>query len=301
MPGPVAAFDVGGTDIKAGLVHPDGSISHRSTTPTPRDPARPAAAVVDRTTQLAAAMPGAVALGVVVPGLVDDVRGVGVYSANLGWRDAPFGELLAAATDLPVGFNHDVTAAAIAETTFGAAAGIADAAVVAIGTGIAAGLIVDGRPHRARGYAGELGHTVVDPSGPLCPCGARGCLEAIASAAALARRYTEVSGRPAAGAREVLAARAAGDETAARIWQEGIRALAAGLRQLSALLAPEIVVIGGGLMRAGDDLFTPLRREAERTFTVHPVPPIVAATTGPDAGLLGSALIGAGALTGDAA
>lgn len=293
LPGPIAAFDVGGTDIKAGLVHPDGSISHRSTTPTPRDPERPAEAVVERTTQLAAAMPGAVGMGVVVPGLVDDVRGIGVYSANLGWRNAPFGRLLAAATDLPVGFNHDVTAAAIAEATFGAAAGASNAAIVAIGTGIAAGLIVDGRPYRAHGYAGELGHTVVDAGGPRCPCGARGCLETLASAAAITRRYTEASGRPASGANEVLAARADGDEHATRVWQEAIAALAAGLRQLAAVLAPEIVVIGGGLMRAGDDLFGPLRAAAERTFTLHPVPPIVAATTGPDAGLLGSALIGA--------
>src|SRR5699024_10984192 len=125
LPGPIAAFDVGGTDLKAGLVHPDGSIRHRSSTPTPRDPLRPAEVVVERTAQLAADMPGAVGMGVVVPGLVDDAGGIGRYSANLSWRDAPFGELLRAATPLPVGFNHDVSAAAIAEATFGAAAGAA--------------------------------------------------------------------------------------------------------------------------------------------------------------------------------
>lgn len=296
-PAGVAAFDVGGTDTKIGLVHADGSITDRATIPTPRDPADPAGAVVAGIAAHVATMPAPAALGVVVPGIVDDEAGVGVLSANLGWRDAPIRADLTAATGLPVGFNHDVTAHALAEAAVGAARGARTAAVVAVGTGIAAGLLFDGVPHRAGGRAGELGHSIVDPEGPPCACGARGCLEAISSAGAIARAYAQILGRPVAGAKEVLDARA-DDPRAVAVWDRAVDGLAAGLRQLAAILAPEVIVIGGGLMRAGDELFVPLRERCAQTFGIHPVPRIVPAQAGPDAGLIGAAIVGAQRLEG---
>lgn len=298
LPGPIAAFDVGGTAIKAGLVHPDGRITHRSASPTPKSDLDPAGAVITHVAERAARMPGPVGVGLVVPGIVDDARGIGVVSANLGWKNAEFRDPLAARTGLPVGFTHDVTAAAMAEARFGAAQEEATFAIIVIGTGIAAGLFVADSPHRGNGYAGEIGHTVIDPAGPACPCGAQGCLEQFASAAAIARRYNARSGNRATGAKDVLRAKARGDEIAAQVWDEAIYALAAGLRQLATSLAPGVIVIGGGLQLAGEELFAPLRAAVAETFTIYPVPSIVPARCGPDAGLLGSAIIGAQAVMG---
>lgn len=297
LPGPIAAFDVGGTSVRSGLVHPDGSITHRASVPTPRDERDPAGAVISYIAGAAADMPGALAIGVVVPGIVDAESGIGVVSANLGWKNAQFRDPLEQLTGLPVGFNHDVTAAAMAEARFGAARGKDTFVTVVIGTGIAAGLYVDGEPYLGNGYAGEIGHTVIDPMGPLCSCGARGCLEQIASAAAIARRYSARTGLEVDGARGVLEAVHAGDETAQEVWQEAITALAAGLRQLATSIAPQFIVIGGGLQQAGETLLGPLRREITKTFSFYPTPTLTLAECGQDAGLLGSALIGARAVT----
>lgn len=297
LPGPIAAFDVGGTFLNAGLVHPSGRITHRSSVPTSTCTTDPAGSVISQIVSLADNMPGRVGVGVVVPGIVDTAQGVGVLSANLGWRNAPFCSPLHTQTGLPVGFHHDVTAAALAEATYGAARGTRTFAMVVIGTGIAAGLYIAGNLYRGNGYAGEIGHTVIDPTGPPCPCGARGCLEQFASAAAIARRYTELSGIAASGSKTVVEAKRAGDIHAEQAWNEAIDALASGLRQLAATIAPDTIVIGGGLQRAQDDLFLPLREAVSASFTMYPAPAIVPAECGPDAGLLGAALLGGQAVT----
>jgi glucokinase len=293
---PILAFDVGGTDIKSALFDADGRALGVERTPTPLAGAQTPIAVASRLAELGADLtarfPEAAptAAGVIVPGIVDSSRGIGVYASNLGWRDAPIRDLASSALGMPVAFDHDVRAAAWAEHLIGGARAFDDVVVVVIGTGIAGSLIVDGRLHPAGGYAGEIGHSPV-ADGPLCSCGARGCLEAVASAGAIARRYAELSGVVPDGAREVLARAAGGDPIAAEVFDGAIDALVFALAQLTATLAPQAVVIGGGLSRAGAALFEPVRERLDARLSFHRRPQIVPAELGEDAGLLGAALI----------
>ncbi|MRG61073.1 ROK family protein [Agromyces sp. CFH 90414] len=290
------AFDVGGTDTKSALVDESGRVLGLRRTPTPLDPADPASSVVGGLATLAEAyraeFPDVVpaAAGLSVPGLVDESTGTAVFASNLGWRDAPLRDLAARALGVPTAFGHDVRAAGVAERRLGAARGHANVFVLAIGTGIAAAAIVDGRPLTSGGYAGELGHTLSDPEGERCPCGAIGCLETIASAGAIARRYREAAGRAVPGAKEVLEAADAGDAVAARIWADAVEALAEQLARVVAVLAPEVVVVGGGLAQAGGRLLDPLAARLDELLSFHRRPQLVRAALGDDAGVLGTAL-----------
>lgn len=281
----VAAVDVGGTTIKAtrldvaGVAHPLDPVR------TPIGADAVVEAVAELLGQLRAADPTIVAAGVVVPGIVDAQRGIGVLSENLRWRDAPLRDRLAEAAGLPIALDHDVRAAARAEQRIG---GERDLAVLVIGTGIAAGLFCDGQLLDAGGAAGELGHSIVDAGGPECVCGSRGCLEAIASAAAIARRYTARSGDAVDGAVGVLERAQAGDAVARRVWEEAVAALAAAVRQLVAIVGTRTVAIAGGLSLAGDALLEPLRREVARGLSLQPVPVLRVAHVGAAGGLLGA-------------
>ncbi|PWC04976.1 ROK family protein [Agromyces badenianii] len=292
----VLAFDVGGTDTKSALVDASGRVLGLRRTPTPLDPSDPAATIVAKLASLAgehlAGAPGVrpMAAAISVPGLVDEVTGVGMFASNLGWRDAPIRSLAEAALGLPVAFGHDVRAAGDAEHRLGAARAYGDVVVLAIGTGIASALVLGGRPYAGGGYAGEIGHSLADPFGEPCACGAIGCLETIASAGAIARRYSAASGTPVAGAREVLDAATAGDPVARRVWDDAVEALAEALARLVAVLAPEAVVIGGGLAQAGHALFSPLGERLDALLSFHRRPVLVHAELGDDAGLLGTAL-----------
>jgi glucokinase len=276
-------------------VDSDGRIVALTRRPTPLDGERTGQAVVAATAELAAdfrsAHPEVVptAAGLVVPGHVDEETGVGVFSENLGWRDVPFRDLATAAYGLPVSFSHDVRAAGEAEYRLGAAAGFRDVVVMAIGTGIAGAIFIDGALFTGGGMAGEMGHSRV-ADGPECACGGRGCLEAVASAAAIARRYTAISGVPVAGAKEVLERARSGDPAARRIWDSALDALALDLSHTVALLAPEAVVIGGGLAQAGDELFVPLAQRLDGILTFHRRPALIPARIGENAGVIGAAL-----------
>lgn len=290
----VLAFDVGGTDIKSAYVDEHGSIHGLRRSPTPLDDRDPAGAIVRRLAELAAdyraegARPSA--SGLSVPGIVDERAGVGVFSSNLGWRGAPLRALAEEALATPVAFGHDVRAAGSAEHRMGSARGYDDVVMLAIGTGIAGTIIVDGRPYPADGYAGEFGHALAAPLGEPCPCGAIGCVETIASAGSIARRYGERTGTPVPGAREVRDAARAGDPVARAVWDDAIETLAELLARTCALLAPQAVVIGGGLSEAGADLFDPLGTRLDALLSFHRRPVLLRAELGDDAGLLGTAL-----------
>ena len=295
----VIACDVGGTAIKAGLVGVSGRVCHPLTVPTPMvagDGDATATAVLDRVAGLVAELSAAagaapVALGVVVPGLVNAAAGIARYSENLGWRDVPFARRLAGATGLPVACDHDVRAAGAAEQQLGAGRGRRDVAFVPIGTGIAAALVLDGRPYAGGGWAGEIGHIDVG-SGLACACGGTGCLETVATAAAIRRRYTQRSGHPARGALDVAERLASGDRDAAAVWDEAVGALAFALAVTAAVAAPELIVIGGGLSGAGYVLLQPLRRQLDARITPPQRRPELRITAlGDQAGLLGAALL----------
>jgi glucokinase len=300
----VVALDVGGTAMKGAAVGPDGRVRWPLRRPTPagEGPEAVVEAVGATLEELVAGARGrgigVAAAGVAVPGIVDDERGVAVFSANLGWRDVPLRALLAERTGLPVGLGHDVRAGALAEAALGAGRGVGDLLFVAVGAGVSAAALVDGRPLHGGGFAGELGHLRVDPEGEPCGCGGRGCVETLASAAAIARRYAARTGRPAAGAAAVAARVRAGDPDAAAVWEEAVGALAEGLAAAVAVLAPRLVVVGGGLAGAGDLLLRPLAGQLAARLSPRSarMPRLAAAALGDQAGCLGAALLARRAL-----
>lgn len=291
----VLAFDVGGTDIKSALFDVDGTALGLRRTPTPTLGDDPAAALIEELARLSDELRSQhpsvapAALGFVVPGIVDADAGIGVFASNLGWRNAPLRDLAAERMQLPVAFDHDVRSASWAEHRLGRARAYDDVVVLIIGTGIAGAILVGGEPYTAGGYAGEIGHSPI-ATGPECACGARGCLESVASAGAITRRYAAETGTAPDGARDVIARAATGDLIAARIWNEALEALTMSLAQLTAMFAPEAIVIGGGLSRAGGALFDELRTRLAARLSFHRMPQLLPAELQGDAGLIGAAL-----------
>jgi glucokinase len=284
------AVDVGGTTIKAALVDSAGSVVASEHRPTPQGSrARDAIAEVGRSLLASCDLPVAGA-GVVVPGLVDRAAGIATYSVNIGWRDLELVRSLGDEWRLPVRIANDVASGGVAEHRLGAGVGTADLVFVPIGTGIAASIVSGG--HLVAGHRGEtaeIGHIAVRTGVP-CSCGRDGCLETVASAAAIARRYTALSGHHVAGADEV-ASRLGTDSVARQVWQDAVEALADGLAVVSLLVGPALVVVGGGLSRAGDALLDPLRVALrERTPVVHPAD-VTASALGDRGGVVGAALL----------
>jgi glucokinase len=290
------ALDIGGTTIKGAVVDHDGTVMTRLRRPTPahdNGPDHVLATTLAMIDGLAGAAPRSFdvrAVGLVVTGIVDERRGMAVHSENVGWRNVPVRSLVEQATRLPIGFGHDVRAGALAEWRLGAGRGLEDLIFVPIGTGVSAGIVVQGRLITGGGYAGEIGHVDVG-HGESCVCGGRGCVEALASAAAIARRYAAVSGRPVAGAREVAGRMVAGDPSARRVWNDATEALALALAWTSVVLAPQAIILGGGLARSGSLLFEPLGLSLGRHLGVVRRPQLVPAALQDDAGLLGAALL----------
>lgn len=293
---PVVALDVGGTAMKGAVVRGDSLSADYVRWPTPRaaGPDAVVAAALDAVDQLLARAGDAAAIGVVVPGLVDDSTGTAVYSENIEWRDVPLRRLVHDRTGLPVGFGHDVRAGGLAERALGAARGADDVLFMPIGTGISGAMFVAGRMVENR-FAGEIGH--IDVGFDVdCACGATGCLEAVASGASIARRYTRAGGSAVAGARQVIELVKGGDRIAAKVWDEALIALARGLATYVSLLAPERIVIGGGLAGAGEFLFEPLRRRLQSLLVWQQDPSIVPAALGDNAACLGAAMLARRAL-----
>ena len=285
------AIDVGGTTIKAELVDRAGAAVAAEQRPTPRGhQALEVIAAAGRA--LLAQRPDVpvVGAGVVVPGLVDREAGVATYSANIGWRDLELVRSLGAEWRLPVRIANDVAAGGVAEHRLGAGVGTQDLAFVPIGTGIAASIVSGG--HLVTGHRGEtaeIGHLAVRP-GVRCTCGSDGCLEAVASAAAIARRYTALSGNDVTGAQDV-AERLSTDADARQVWQDAVEALADALGILSLVINPARVVIGGGLSRAGERLLAPLRVAlGQRVTLVHPAD-VTSSVHGDRGGVIGAALL----------
>ena len=288
----VAAVDVGGTFTKAALIDGDRKVRHTLRCPTPYGADAVVDMVADVLSELRthAAAPLAAA-GVVVPGLVDEATGIARLSVNLGWRDADLADRMTKRTGTVTYLGHDVRAGALAESELGAAKGFHEVAFIPIGTGIAAGFISGGRVLTGDGYAGEVGHVIVEPGGELCTCGNHGCLETVSSARWLARRYSALTGDKVTTALEVRDRLVAGDPAAAAVWADGVNAFASVLAMIANTLAPEVVVIGGGLSGAGADLLDPLRTRLAGLLTFQRMPKLVKASLGDQAACLGAGLL----------
>jgi glucokinase len=293
----VAAVDVGGTRIKAALVTAGYDTLAVVTTPTPKNITADISGVVHATvTDLLATATQhdraarLVGCGVVVPGLVDEALGVGVFSVNLGWRDLPIREPVASRLGVPTVVGHDVRAGLLAETRLGAARGARHALFLPVGTGIAGALLLDGAVISADGWAGELGHLVIDPAGPACGCGATGCLEVIASAAAIEREYAARTGRTVA-AEEIAVRASAGDLDATAVWARAVAALAQAIVATVTITGVDLALIGGGLAESGAALLDPLRAEVASRLTFQRPPRLEQAALGERAGCLGAACL----------
>jgi glucokinase len=305
--------DVGGTKCLAVAVEPSGTViaEHRVGTPgTGEELIEVVSGAVDAVTAQAGP-PAAVGIG--VPGLVG-LDGVlhfvphrpYITELDLGRR---LGERFG---DVPLRIDNDATCAAWAEATIGAAAGCRNVLLATLGTGIGGGLVIDGVLARgANGFAGEIGHVIVDPSGPPCPCGQRGCWERYASGSGLGwlAREAAVAGRASAlvelaggdpeavRGEHVTGAARQGDPGALAVMAGFAWWLALGLANLANIVDPERIVLGGGMAEAGEILLAPTRQAFERLVEGvrhRPQIPIVTARLGGRAGAVGAALLARG-------
>jgi glucokinase len=303
--------DLGGTKLLAGAVDPGLGVHHRAQrTVTGLDQRTLLDVVVDAVQEVRDASGEEVeAVGFGIPSLIDQRTGIAVIAVNLSLADIAFADVMTERLGLPVFVDNDGNAAAIAEHRAGAARGASEALVMTIGTGIGGGLILRGQLYRgAIGAAGELGHVVIDMDGPLCQgnCPGRGCVETFASGTALAREARRIAGeRPDSGlaralgeGRELagpLVTELAHDGDAAAI--EAVQLigtrLGVAITSLVNIFNPEVVVIGGGVIAAGELLLAPARAEV----ATRALPPsrdlvrIVPARFGVEAGMVGAAAL----------
>ncbi|GGO41841.1 hypothetical protein GCM10012287_01380 [Streptomyces daqingensis] len=297
----VAALDIGGTKIAGALVDSTGGLLVRAQRPTPsRAPAEEVMAALAEVLGELAASPewsGVRAVGIGSAGPVD-AKGGTVSPVNIpGWRDFPLvGNVRERTGGLPVTLVGDGVAMAAAEHWQGAARGRAGALCMVVSTGVGGGLVLGGELHPGpSGNAGHIGHISVDLDGDSCPCGGRGCVERIASGPNIARRALDGGWRPGpdgdVSAAGVAAAAAAGDPVALASFERAARALAAGIAATATLVEIEIAVVGGGVAKAGEVLFAPLRRALAEFATLSFVQglEVAPAQTGTDAGLVGAA------------
>jgi glucokinase len=250
---------------------------------------------------LAGAAPAAV--GVSFGGPVDFAAGLVRLSHHVpGWENTPLQQLLETEFEAPVRIDNDANVAALGEHRFGAGRGYDSLLYVTVSTGVGGGWILDGRPWRGHeGMAGEIGHTVVDPEGPLCLCGKRGCVERLASGPYMARAWVE-AGQESGGTAEtvtgkmVAQAAAEGDEAARRVLQRGAWALGVGLGNAANLLNPQRFVLGGGVTNSGDQWWTAVRGAARETALPQVHFEVVPAALGDDAPLWGAVALAEGCL-----
>ncbi|MFD2612209.1 ROK family protein [Paenibacillus gansuensis] len=310
----LAGVDLGGTNFVCGLVDQDGTVLRTAKRPTEaeRGSDHVLQSVAD-TIELLLADEGAdnvvlTAVGVGLPGFLDPERGIVRMAGNLKWKDVPISDILSKRLAAPVFIDNDVRSFTYGEAAAGAAAGYRHVLGIMLGTGLASGMVNDGRIYYGSGYmAGEFGHILMDGVPFACGCGMTGCLETVASATGLVR---QVRAQLEAGRSSVLAEWAGGDPSAIQaadvskaydlgdpVAREVMdftgRTLGKALAYAVTLYGPDAIVIGGGASLAGERLFAPMREELQRT--VHPLYwerlTIVPAQRLDEAGVVGSAMI----------
>lgn len=306
----VAGVDVGGSKIAVLVVDRDLNVCGRQSIPTAIGAPDAAADQIAGAIQAAAAESGIdvdrlAAVGVGVPGRVDTDTGVVSLAVNLGWRWLPLRDRLEGLLGIPCAIENDVRAAAGGILERRLLGDVRDFVYLSVGTGISAGVVLDGAVHRGiRGLAGEIGHIVVDAAGPRCPCGLAGCLETIAAGPAIARaaveaiateRATSLSAIGDLDAADVYGAAAAGDELSTEIVNRAGRSLARAIHALVMTYDIERVVLGGGVTGAGGGFLAPVLAELDvmRTaseLAAEMLPPDIVAISpdGRDAGSWGA-------------
>jgi glucokinase len=302
--------DIGGTKVLGGIVGPDGQVLAQARRPTPaHDPAGTLIMISDVISELTG-IHEVDAIGIGAAGWIDAQRSKIMFAPNLAWRDEPLRDRIASRFDIPVVVENDANVAAWAEFRFGAARAASDSMVLyTVGTGIGSGIVLGGELIRgAHGVAAELGHVRVVPDGELCGCKRRGCLEQYASGSALVR-YARATAKEnpdkaerlltlADGIPEaitgpmVTAAGKDGDPAAIAAFEQVGYWLGNGMVDLVQVLDPQVIVIGGGVIEAGDLLMAPVKasfRDSLEARGVLPVAEVKAAGMGNLAGVVGAA------------
>ncbi len=305
-------IDLGGTNIAVGVVNENHEIVSRISVPTLAH--RPPEAVIsDMGDAVQAALDRAgitaadcASIGVGSPGTCDSERGVVVRAYNLGWHGVPVCDMLSRRFGIPARLSNDANCAALAETVAGAAVGCRNMVLITLGTGVGGGIIIDGKIYAGMRSAGaELGHTVLVLDGEPCTCGRRGCWEAYASATALIRQTGQAAmnhpesllAETPAGeidGRTVFDAADRGDAAAQAVIDRYCEYVAAGLTDLVNALAPEMILLGGGISRQGERILGPIREYvATHCFGQREgaIPVIAAAKLGNEAGIIGAAAL----------
>jgi glucokinase len=309
LPARRIGIDVGGTKALGVAIDPDGVLLDEQRHLTPRGAAS-VGPLIDTLADLARALRADAAVGVGVPGLVTS-GGVLRAAPNLdGVADLTVADLLADRLGFPVVVDNDATCAAVAELELGVARGMRDVVLATLGTGIGGAVISDGAVRRGHnGFAGEFGHMVVDPDGPACPCGRRGCWERYASGEGLTRLAREAAAAglldaalraehlqpDAVSGEDVERWAVAGDRDALAVIDDFARWVALGLANLTNALDPQMLVVGGGLSSGAELLRPPIRRwlgELLYQSNLRTVPRVEFAALGERAGAIGAALLG---------
>ena len=266
--------DIGGSKVAVLVVSADDQVLARRSVPAasaePDEAIAQIASVIrDAVAEAGATLDDVAAVGLGVPGRVDTATGDVAFAVNLGWQHLPLGRRLEAALGVPCRVENDVRAAAVGLHRDGRYSRVDDLIFLGIGTGISAGVVLEGRLHRGvRGLAGEIGHVVLDPDGAPCACGLRGCFETIAAGAGIARaaraaidtgEATTLSAIAEPTAADVFTAAEAGDSVASRLVDAAADAIARIIHELVLAYDVELIVIGGGISRAGAPLLDRIR------------------------------------------
>jgi glucokinase len=307
--------DLGGTNIAAGVVDKSGKIVQLASIPTQRE--RNYAEIIRDLVELIQHVINKSSIhwsdiqkiGVGLPGVVDKKNKEVIYSCNLPFRYAPVGRDLKQFFDKPIYLENDANCAAIAEHNCGSTQGVYHFVLVTIGTGIGGGIFIDGRIYSGfNAAASEIGHMVIHSMGEKCSCGREGCFEAYSSATALIRQAKKAlesqndsilgqrvrSKENPLDAKMIFEAASEGDGLAQKILRDFIYHLSVGIVNLINIFQPEVVVIGGGVSKAGEDLLEPLRKQVYGSIysgDFIPKPKLTVASAGNDAGIIGAALL----------
>jgi glucokinase len=300
--------DLGGTKIQVGVLAGMETLWESRETSRGQDQAELVELLVREVKEARAARPEAVAVGLGIPATIDQERGEAISTVNLPFADQPIRDLVSERVGLPVFLDNDGNVAAFAESLYGAAKGMSTLVLLTIGTGIGGGLIIGGEIFRGSTGAGaELGHVVIQADGPPCQgnCPNHGCVEALASGTALGREgHSAAESSPDSALGKLLAegkevdglavteAALAGDATAVGVFDLIGSRLGVACASFANIFQPEAIVVGGGVIEAGDLLLDPARKEV-RARALRPMneTPILAATLGNDAGMIGAAAL----------
>jgi len=315
----ILALDIGGTKLAVGVAERErfartGRLTRIVKEPIP-EPGTPEAVIprlLELALELAAAEDGIISsAGISIGGPLDHTTGTVINFPHLpGWKDVPLCAEIRTALGIPAALDNDANLGALAEQRLGAGKNHDDLVYLTISTGIGGGVIIGGQLlHGVGSGAGEVGHITVQTGGPYCACGNPGCLETMASGRAIARRAVEaLMARPSKGgilrdlvggdktaitAEIVVQAALQGDEIATKVWEETTEYIAIGLADIIHVLAPPIIVLGGGVAQAGDTLIKPVRERLRHHVFYVPLEriEIVTAALGHDSAILGAALL----------